>query len=111
FNTTCAYCHGGNGQGGQLAPSILERVANENDMALIDFLRVGNPQKGMPPVMLEENEFPALVQYLRFLASTVSDESFGTDDTRNQYASMPRIEEFEPVTEEMLLNPSPNDWL
>ncbi|MES2626236.1 MAG: PQQ-binding-like beta-propeller repeat protein [Pseudomonadota bacterium] len=111
FNATCAHCHGGNGQGGQLAPSLLQRVSKEDDAALIAFLKTGNPLKGMPPAPVEETQFPALVQYLRFLASTVSDTSFATDETRNQYASMPSIENFEPVTEAMLLNPSPNDWL
>jgi alcohol dehydrogenase (cytochrome c) len=111
FNATCAHCHGGNGQGGQLAPSLLQRVAQDDDAALIAFLKVGNPVKGMPPAPVAEGDFPALVSYLRFLASTVSDESFATADTRNQYASMPSIENFVPVTEEMLLNPNPNDWL
>jgi alcohol dehydrogenase (cytochrome c) len=111
FNGICAHCHGGNGQGGQLAPSLLERVAREDDVALIDFLKVGNPLKGMPPAPVEEGQFPALVEYLRFLASTVADDSFATDATRNMYASMPNIDTFVPVTEEMLMNPSPNDWL
>ena len=111
YNATCAHCHGGNGQGGTLAPSLLQRVAQDNDAALIEFLHVGNPLKGMPPAPIEDAQFPVLVEYLRFLASTVADTSFATDDTRNQYASMPSIENFVPVTEAMLLNPSPNDWL
>ncbi len=111
FTATCAHCHGGNGQGGQLAPSILKRIANENDTNLIAFLRTGNPIKGMPPAPVQDAQFPALVEYLRFLAATVADDSFATDTSRNQYASMPSIENFVPVTEAMLLNPSPNDWL
>ncbi len=111
FNATCAHCHGGNGQGGQLAPSLLQRVARDDDAALSEFLHVGNPLKGMPPAPIEDNQYPALLSYLRFLASTVSDESFATADTLNQYSSMPSIENFVPVTEAMLLNPSPNDWL
>ena len=111
FNATCAHCHGGNGQGGQLAPSLLQRVANDDDAALIAFLKVGDPLKGMPPAPIADGQYPALVEYLRFLSSTVADESFATSDTLNQYASMPSIENFVPVTEAMLLNPSPNDWL
>jgi alcohol dehydrogenase (cytochrome c) len=111
FNATCAHCHGGNGQGGQLGPTILQRVASDDDVALIEFLKVGNPQRGMPPAAVAENQFGDLLAYLRFLASTVADSGFATDETRNQYASMPGIEDFTPVTEAMLLNPSPNDWL
>ena len=33
---------------------------------------------------------------MRFLASTVADTSFSTEESRNQYASMPGIEDFEP---------------
>jgi len=111
FNGTCAHCHGGNAQGGTLGPSILQRVASDTDGALIEFLKVGNPTRGMPPATIADNQYGDLLAYLRQLASTVADSGFATDDTRNQYASMPAIENFTPVTEEMLLNPSPNDWL
>ena len=111
FNATCAHCHGGNAQGGVLGPSILQRVSADSDAALVEFLKVGNPLKGMPPAAVPENQFGDLLAYLRLLASTTADASFATDTTRNRYASMPSIEEFEPVTEAMLLNPSPNDWL
>lgn len=111
FNATCAHCHGGNAQGGVLGPSILQRVSSNSDAELIAFLKAGNPLKGMPPAPVQENQFPDLLAYLRFLASTTADVSFATDTTRNKYASMPSIENFKPVTEAMLLNPSPNDWL
>lgn len=111
YASTCAHCHGGNGQGAQLGPSLLQRVAEENDADLLAFLRTGNPARGMPPVVIAEENMPDLIGYLRFLSATVADSSFSTEDTRNQYASIPRIENFTPVTEEMLLNPSENDWL
>ena len=111
FNTTCSHCHGANGQGGQLAPSLLKKVADSDDPSLIAFLLKGNPVKGMPPAVVPQAEMPALVSYLRFLASTVSDASFSTDETRNQYASMPSIANFVPVTDRILNHPSPNDWL
>ncbi|MDR2212564.1 MAG: PQQ-binding-like beta-propeller repeat protein [Pseudomonadales bacterium] len=111
FNETCAHCHGANGQGGVLAPSLLQRVATDNDAALTEFLKTGNPTKGMPPATLADNQYPALLGYLRFLSENVADATFSTDTSRNQYASMPAIENFEPVTEEMLLNPDPADWL
>ncbi|MDT8399029.1 MAG: PQQ-binding-like beta-propeller repeat protein [Pseudomonadales bacterium] len=111
FNLTCAHCHGGNGQGGELGPSILQRVAQDDDAALITFLRQGNPLRGMPPAAVSDQQMPALVSYLRFLASTVADADFAAEDNLNQYASMPTIGNFVPVTQAMLENPSPNDWL
>ena len=111
FNNNCSNCHGANGQGGQLAPSLLKKVADSDDAALTAFLRTGNPVKGMPPAPVPLAEFPALMSYLRFLASTVSDATYSTDDTRNQYASMPIIKNFVPVTDQILNHPSANDWL
>jgi len=111
FNETCAHCHGANGQGGVLAPSLLQRVASEDDAGLIAFLKVGNPTKGMPPAPVTDNQYPDLLGYLRFLAENVSDATYSADGARNQYSSMPSIENFKPVTEEMLLNPDPADWL
>src|SRR5690554_3640946 len=67
FNGTCAHCHGGSGQGGTLGPSILSRVLEEDDAALAAFLRAGNPEKGMPPVLLPEGELVALMAHLRQL--------------------------------------------
>lgn len=111
FNAACAHCHGGNGQGGELGPSILERVSQEEDAVLAAYLEQGAPTRGMPPAPVDEGQMPALLDYLRFLASNVSDETFATDDNRNRFASMPRIENFTPVTREMLLDPDPADWL
>ena len=66
FDSTCAHCHGGSGQGGTLGPAIHERVLQENDQDLITFLRAGNPEKGMPPVIVADNEMTSLLQYLDF---------------------------------------------
>ncbi|MDR0780136.1 MAG: PQQ-binding-like beta-propeller repeat protein [Pseudomonadales bacterium] len=111
FNDSCAHCHGANGQGGVLAPSLLKRVAGDDDAALMAFLKVGNPTKGMPPAGLADNQYPDLMGYLRYLSANVADATYSTDGTRNQYSSMPSIENFKPVTEAMLLNPDPADWL
>ncbi|MES2606070.1 MAG: PQQ-binding-like beta-propeller repeat protein [Pseudomonadota bacterium] len=111
FNATCAACHGANAQGGQLGPNILPRITQDTDAALIAFLKVGNPTKGMPPAPLQEEQFGDLLGYLRFLATSAADSAPVDGPTDNRYSSMPRIENFTPVTEEMLLNPSPNDWL
>ena len=107
FNATCAHCHGADAKGAQLGPTLLPRVNREDDAELIAFLKTGNPAKGMPPAPVTDNQFPDLLAYLRQLASTVpADAPEGATD--NRYASTPRIDDFTPVPEEMLLNPSPN---
>ena len=111
FNTICAHCHGANGSGGTLGPSILERVGNEDDQALVAFLRAGNPEKGMPPVVIDDGQMPALLDYMRFLANNYTPASMANATSFNPLASMPAIENFRPVTDAMLRNPDPADWL
>ena len=111
YNGICAHCHGSNGQGGTLAPSMLGRVAEENNQDLAVFLRAGNPEKGMPPVIISEAQMPALLEYLRFLAVNFN-QSEGLNPTSfNALSSTPAIENYRPVSREMLLNPNPEDWL
>ena len=107
FNANCAHCHGGGAQGGTLGPSLLPRVSAEDDAQLAAFLRVGNPTKGMPPVTLADGELGELLGYLRFLASTFAPADNGTAEV----ASGPGVTDFTPVTEAMLLDPDPADWL
>jgi len=112
FNTHCANCHGANAQGGQMAPNILPRVASSDNRALAEFLRVGNPAKGMPAAPIQPPQMQALMGYLRFLARSGGNASTRTEiDPENRYASTPHITRFTPVTDAILLNPSPNDWL
>lgn len=111
FGETCAHCHGAGGQGGVLGPDILQRVASDEDAALADFLRVGSPEKGMPPAPVTAAQMPDLIAYLRTLTANMASVDFSTEETNNQYASMPSITDFTPVTEAMLLNPAPEDWL
>jgi alcohol dehydrogenase (cytochrome c) len=112
FNTHCANCHGANGQGGQMGPTLLPRVANSDNVALAAFLREGNPAKGMPPAPIQATQMPTLMGYLRFLARTGGNaRSTVQVDPENRYASTPHITQFKPVTDAVLLDPSPNDWL
>ncbi|MEO6514949.1 MAG: PQQ-binding-like beta-propeller repeat protein [Steroidobacteraceae bacterium] len=123
FTTNCAACHGAAGQGGQLGPNLLPKVASTDDAALAAYLRAGNPTKGMPPAPIEGAQMPALTAYLRSIARTVGTAAARpgtgtrgasgptTIDPANRYASMPHITRFTPVTDAMLLAPSPNDWL
>ena len=111
FNGICAHCHGSDGLGGTLGPNIMARVSQEDDLELAAFLRAGNPEKGMPPVIINDQQMPPLLEYLRILASGYSSSEFEHDSSFNPLASMSAIENFRPVTNEMLLNPDPADWL
>ncbi|HTQ99148.1 MAG TPA: PQQ-binding-like beta-propeller repeat protein, partial [Candidatus Acidoferrum sp.] len=111
FSSICANCHGANGQGGQMAPSVISKVKSSDDAALAAFLRTGNPAKGMPPVTVPAEEMPALLGYLRQLAAAAGDNNGVLADTVNHYGSMPAIKEFVPVTDDMLNHPNAADWL
>ena len=111
FNAGCANCHGGNGQGGQMAPSLINKVKTTDDAALAAFLRAGNPAKGMPPATVSQAEMPGLIDHLRQLARVAGDVPATALDTSNRFGSMPAIKEFVPVTDAILNNPSPSDWL
>jgi len=112
FDQHCAACHGANGQGGQMGPTLLPRVASSDNAALVAFLRAGNPAKGMPPAPIQDAQMPALTSYLRFLARSGGNAASAVQiDPENRYASMPHITRFTPVTDAVLLDPSPNDWL
>src|SRR5690606_13255838 len=101
------HCHGGGGQGGTLGPSILGRVLEGDDAALAAFLRVGNPQRGMPPVLLPDNELTSLLVHLRQLAATFSPLS----SEAAARTVPPALADFRPVTDAVLLDPDPADWL
>jgi|GEM_PF-2083297 len=117
FDSTCAYCHGPDARGGPLGPSIVERVAATDDAELAAFLRVGRPERGMPPAPIGENELAALVGYLKSLgeASGVvaasSGVTAGADDVRVERSSGAGVENFPPVTDAVLAAPDDGDWL
>jgi len=111
FNSICAHCHGNDGLGGTLGPNIMERVLEEDDQDLEVFLRQGNPEKGMPPVVVSDSLMPSLIEYVRFLAVNYTPEGQGSSAALNSFASTSAIENFRPVTDEMLANPDPADWL
>ncbi len=65
FETRCASCHGGDGNGGEMAPSILIRLSTLDESQLVKVIREGIPTKGMPPQPIEEPELGDLVKFLR----------------------------------------------
>ncbi|MGV3591203.1 MAG: PQQ-binding-like beta-propeller repeat protein, partial [Gammaproteobacteria bacterium] len=109
FSTHCAVCHGSDGRGTAQAPSVLPRTASDSDDNLIAFLRVGSPEKGMPPAPVPNAQLPLIVAHLRTLA-----EASAADLTQriNSTTTLKRaVDNFVPITDEMLLNPDPADWL
>lgn len=65
FERACAKCHGGDGNGGEMARGILYRLPVRDDQQLTTLIREGLPQQGMPPVSVPDSEMTALVRFLR----------------------------------------------
>jgi mono/diheme cytochrome c family protein len=70
FNTHCIICHGIGGQGGEKAPSVVPRLTSTNDVALVAYLKTGDPAKGMPAAPIEAAQLPALIAFLRSVTGT-----------------------------------------
>jgi alcohol dehydrogenase (cytochrome c) len=49
FEARCARCHGADGNGGEMGPSIVLRLAVQSDAQLTTLIRDGLPARGMPP--------------------------------------------------------------
>ena len=74
FVTRCASCHGTDGNGGELGPSIAARVAARTDQELAAVIHDGSPASGMPA-------FPAIAgpeqaELTRFLRTLKPRDSF-----------------------------------
>ncbi len=108
YDSACAHCHGVDGQGGPLGPSILQRVADTDDNALAAFLRAGVPQRGMPPAPVADDEMGTLVGYLRFLGAAA--DGSAASETERVVAGA-GITAFRPVTEAVRQAPDAADWL
>lgn len=67
FESHCASCHGGDGNGGELGPGIVERAADRTDAELTALIRGGIPAAGMPAFKVTDEEMPALIAFLRSL--------------------------------------------
>ena len=68
YASRCASCHGTNGEGGELGPSITMRVPARTDADLAALFREGLPMAGMPAfAALTETEVRDLIQFLRAL--------------------------------------------
>ncbi len=67
FETHCAMCHGGDGNGGEFAPGIVTRIVNRTDSDVKTVIVDGLPNRGMPPSQLSDPEVGSLLAYLRTL--------------------------------------------
>jgi alcohol dehydrogenase (cytochrome c) len=67
FELRCARCHGASGEGGEMGPFILVRLAALDDPALASVIRDGRPLKGMPGSVLPAPEMNGLLKFLRTL--------------------------------------------
>lgn len=70
FTTTCAACHGAEGRGGSEGVTDLTRspIAAGDAAQLGAFLKVGRPERRMPPVSLGDAEVADLSAFLRSIA-------------------------------------------
>ena len=78
FESRCAVCHGGDGNGGEYAPGIVAQLASRNDEQLATLMKEGLPARGMPgqPNMTDP-EIRELTGYLRTLRPRVRAASTG----------------------------------
>jgi alcohol dehydrogenase (cytochrome c) len=67
FESHCASCHGGDGNGGELGPGIVERAANRSDQEIGAVIRTGIPAAGMPSFKVTDEELKGLIGYVRTL--------------------------------------------
>ncbi len=68
YASRCAGCHGTNGSGGELGPSIVSRVPARTDEELTAVIRQGLPTAGMPASSnLADAEVRDVIRFLRTL--------------------------------------------
>ncbi|HEY2015813.1 MAG TPA: PQQ-binding-like beta-propeller repeat protein, partial [Bryobacteraceae bacterium] len=67
FDSSCASCHGGDGNGGEHGPAITQRIATRDNQQLATIIHSGFPGSGMPAFNLPDSEIAELVAYLRTL--------------------------------------------
>ncbi|HTR00840.1 MAG TPA: PQQ-binding-like beta-propeller repeat protein [Candidatus Acidoferrum sp.] len=110
FDAACAHCHGADGRGGQLGPSLLQRVNAETNANLTAFLRKGSPERGMPPAAVTDAQLPTLIAYLHTLVAAAPPPT-STATTASTTTVYRPIARYTAIDDKTLLNPDANDWL
>jgi len=68
FENRCGVCHGGDGNGGEYAPGMVEKLATRTDAELATLIHDGLPGRGMPPTPgITGADLVQLTQFLRTL--------------------------------------------
>ena len=67
FASLCARCHGGDGNGGELGPAIVNGLSARTDADFTTLVREGRPDKGMPGFPLADPDMRALISFVRTL--------------------------------------------
>lgn len=74
YTTMCAACHGPDGRGGTEGATDLTRspmvTAPDAATQLVAFLKVGRPERRMPPIALSDPEVADLAAFLRSVSPT-----------------------------------------
>ena len=73
FESRCARCHGGDGNGGEMGPSIAMRLPTFDDKQLAHLIVGGIPVKGMPPNVIADAEMATLLKFLRSIERRAED--------------------------------------
>ena len=73
FESRCAQCHGADGNGGDMGPPIARRLATRDNRQLEALIRVGLPDRGMPPNPVAGPEMANLVRFLRSIQRRAAD--------------------------------------
>jgi len=87
FASTCAGCHGLDGQGSERAPNIVKnpKVQNLSDAKVSAIISNGIPGTGMPPFhTLTDEKIREIVGYLRMLQGKGGTQSLPGDATRGK---------------------------
>lgn len=108
YDAACAHCHGNNGLGTQIAPSVVQRVRSDNNAALAAFLRSGSPEKGMPPAAVASSQLPVLIDHLRTLAAAAPTTATLAVQGSTSFRT---LDDFTPVSDAELVTPDAADWL
>ncbi len=75
FRERCAVCHGADGNGGPVGPSLTrsEYKHGDSDLAIYQVLRDGVPGTAMPPAHLRFREFLQVTTHVKMLQAHVSE--------------------------------------
>jgi alcohol dehydrogenase (cytochrome c) len=87
FEARCGRCHGADGNGTEMGPAIVQRLATRDDRQLATLVHDGIPLRGMPPNPMSDAEATSLIRFLRTIQKDAAPEApprtFLTTDGRS----------------------------